>query len=408
MERQGKTIRRLALLVNSYPMPSMTFVRREVAALERRGLSVDRYTVRRFHPLIDPLDEAESVSTRCLLEQGAPRIFLDVAITLLSRPFAFLRSMRLALTCGRRSHLGPLYHLIYLAEACLLRRWLAESGAEHLHVHFGNNSAMVAMLCRELGGPPYSFTVHGPEEFDFAGTMSFDRKISRAKAAIAISSFGRSQLMRWAAWQDWPKIRVVHCGLDASFLRHPLTPVPRAPRLVCVGRLNEQKGQLLLVEAAAQLRAEGRQFELVLVGDGPLRTRLEQAITAFGLDGTVVLTGAATGDQVRAQMLASRALVLPSFAEGLPVVIMESLALGRPVLATRIAGVPELVQDGVHGWLMTAGDVAAIADGMRRILDAEPEELERMGHAGAERVRERHDIERIATDLEAIFGQIGE
>lgn len=384
-------------------MPSTTFIRREIAAIERRGHRVDRYTVRRHTPLMDPLDHEEVSRTRCLLEAGTVRIFGATLIRALTAPRAFLRALKLALHCGRRSHLGAAYHLIYLAEACMLLHWLERDGAEHLHVHFGNNSAMVAMLCRELGGPPYSFTVHGPEEFDFAGTMSFEEKVARAKAAIAISGYGRSQLMRWAAWQDWPKIHIVRCGLDSSFLRQSNAPFPHAQRLVCVGRLCEQKGLLLLVEAAALLCAEGFRFDLTLIGEGPLRPQLEESVNRLGLSEVVKLPGAATEEQVRSSLLAARALVLPSFAEGLPVAIMESFALGRPVLTTQIAGIPELVEDGMNGWLITAGDVEAIAAGMRRVLTSSPADLERMGREGAQRVHERHDVDLIAVELEKIF-----
>jgi glycosyltransferase involved in cell wall biosynthesis len=159
----------------------------------------------------------------------------------------------------------------------------------------------------------------------------------------------------------------------------------------------------LLVEAAAQLHSEGRKFELLLVGDGEMRPQIEQAVARHGLNGVVTLTGAATGEQVRQHMLASRALVLPSFAEGLPVVIMEALALGRPVVTTYVGGIPELVQNGVSGWLVTPGAVEPLIAAMREVLDAPPQKLEAMGQAGAKRVHEQHDIELIAQQLSGLI-----
>lgn len=393
----------LAYLVNLHPMPSTTFVRREIAALEARGHRVDRYTVRRFHPLVDPQDVAEAARTRAILDAGGLTLLGAAFTAAVRRPRRFLAALRLALRVGRKSDRGTLYHLVYLAEACVLLRWLDRERPDHLHVHFGTNSATVAMLCRELGGPPYSVTVHGPEEFDRATVLGFEEKIARAKFFVAISEFGRSQLMRRCAWHEWPKLHVVRCGLDGGFLRQPHTPIPPDARLVCVGRLNEQKGQLLLVEAAARLRAEGRNFELLLVGDGELRPQIEEGIRRHGLEGTVLLTGAATNEQVRQHMLRSRALVLPSFAEGLPVVIMEALALGRPVLTTCIAGIPELVEPGVSGWLVTAGAIEPLVHAMREILDAPVPALEALGRAGAQRVHEQHDVALIAQRLEELF-----
>ncbi len=394
---------RLAYLVNQHPMPSTTFVRREMAVLEAIGHMVDRFTVRRLKPLVDPLDLAEEKRTRAILDLGALRLLATMLGVAIRKPVKFIEALRLAIRVGRKSDRSMLHHLIYLTEACVLLNWLAESKPDHLRVHFGTNSATVAMLCRVLGGPPYSVTVHGPEEFDRATVLALDEKIARSEFMVAISDFGRSQLMRWCNSRHWSKIHVVRCGLDSGFLRQPFMPIGSAARLVCVGRLSEQKGQLLLVEAAAQLRSEGREFELLLVGDGEMRPQIEQAVARHGLNGVVTLTGAATGEQVRQHMLASRALVLPSFAEGLPVVIMEALALGRPVVTTYVGGIPELVQDRVSGWLVTPGAVEPLIAAMREVLDAPPQKLEAMGQAGAKRVHEQHDIELIAQQLSGLI-----
>jgi glycosyltransferase involved in cell wall biosynthesis len=180
--------------------------------------------------------------------------------------------------------------------------------------------------------------------------------------------------------------------------------VPEEPRLVNVGRLSEQKGQLLLIEAARLLRDRGVDFELVIVGDGPLRGELERRIDRFDLRDRVRITGFLDNDGVRRELTAARALVLPSFAEGLPVVIMESLALGRPVISTHIAGIPELIEPGRVGWLVPAGDVGPLADAMAEALAADPSELEQMGRLGAARVAEQHDARAEAANLAALFG----
>lgn len=303
---------------------------------------------------------------------------------------------------GRR---GVGRHLVYLVEACLLVRLMRDCGVSHLHAHFGTNPATVALLARTLGGPPFSFTVHGPDEFDRPEAESLRHKIAGAAFVVAVSSFGRSQLYRWAEECDWGKIQVVHCGLDATFLGAEPVPVPTDPRLVCVGRLAEQKGQLVLLQALARLANEGIAFEAVLAGDGPLRRAIENGIGRLGLSGKVRITGWLSGADIRREIEAARGLVLPSFAEGLPVVLMEALALGRPVVSTFVAGIPELVHDRIHGWLVPAGDVESLADAIRELLTTPSERLTAMGKAGAVRVAERHDAGREAGRLAELFLQ---
>jgi glycosyltransferase involved in cell wall biosynthesis len=260
------------------------------------------------------------------------------------------------------------------------------------------------MLCAELGGPPFSFTVHGPEEFDKSLMIALSEKVHRAKFVIAISSFGRSQLFRLTSHEDWKKIEVVHCGVDEPFPNDPAPrTLPRTARLVCVGRLCEQKGQLLLLEAAAQLAREGEQFELVLVGDGEMREELAQFIEKQDLSDRVRITGWMDGAGVRREIRGARALILPSFAEGLPVAIIEALALERPVLSTFVAGIPELVEPGDNGWLVPAGSVAELADAMRAVVRSSPSKIREMGARGKARVRAEFDIQKSARSLAALM-----
>jgi colanic acid/amylovoran biosynthesis glycosyltransferase len=295
------------------------------------------------------------------------------------------------------------YHFAYFAEACRLLPWCKSFGATHMHAHFGTNSAEVAMLARVLGGPPYSFTVHGPEEFDKPQFLGISEKIRRSAFVVAISSYGRSQLFRWIDYAQWSKVKVVHCGLEPSFHAVAAVQAPTAPRLVCVARLCEQKGQLLLVEAVARLAAKGVRLDLVLAGDGDMRRQLEELIETHGLGKRVTITGWVSASRVRAEILAARALVLPSFAEGLPVVIMEAMALKRPVLTTYVAGIPELVSPGVNGWLFAPGDVDALADAIEDALALSSDDLNRMGEAAYARVLERHAIDTEAGKLAGFF-----
>lgn len=335
------------------------------------------------------------------------RLGLALMITVIRSPGRFFWALRIAWKLGHRSERGLLYHGIYLAEACFLRQRLAKQPVRHLHAHFGTNSATVAMLCFLLGGPSYSFTAHGPEEFDKATILGLTDKIRYASFVIAISSFGRSQLYRWCRFEDWSKIHVVHCGLDAAYLEHTNQPVSDSRRFVSVGRLCEQKGQLLLVEAFARLVKSCDELmpELVLVGDGPMRSQIEARIRELGIEGNVRITGWASGEVVQQELAAARAMVLPSFAEGLPVVIMEALALERPVISSSIAGIPELVIPGENGWLVPAGDVDALVEAMKQAIETPIERLRTMGCAGRARTLERHNAGAEAVKLAVLMRQ---
>lgn len=396
---------RVAYFTNQYPKVSHSFIRREILALERQGVEVARLALRGWSDLlVDADDIAEREKTHYLLRRGLGALLPASFRQLLSKPAAFLRAVGTALSLSRMSDRPALYHLVYLAEACELVHWCRQNKVDHLHVHFGTNPTEVALLASQIGGPPFSFTVHGPDEFDRPLGLHLREKMEAASHVIAISSYGRSQLYRWVGHSHWPKIQVVHCGLEASFPGPvPTEPFPEVPRLICVGRLCEQKGQLLLLDAVRQLRDRGIGFHLVLAGDGEMRSELEEYIRHHKLQEQVTITGWVSSDRVKQELQAARFMVLASFAEGLPVVIMEAMALGRPVLTTSIAGIPELVRHGVDGWLVPAGDVDALTNMLASALSMSTTELQSMGLAARVRAIDRHSVDTEATKLRRIF-----
>lgn len=395
---------RIAYFINQYPKVSHSFIRREILALERQGVVIQRIALRGWDgELQDAEDLAEREKTQYVLQGGIKGLLKPVWQVLRAEPRRFGSALWLALRLGLRADRPLPYHLVYLAEACSVVQWLKAFGAEHVHAHFGTNSAEVVMLANALGGPAFSFTVHGPEEFDKPQFLHVGEKVRRAAFVASVSSYGRSQLYRWVAHEHWDKVKVVHCGLEPGFHQVAAQATPAAPRLVCVGRLCEQKGQLLLLEAAHRLADQGLDFELVLAGDGEMRAQIEALIARYGLQAQVRITGWISSAQVRDEILAARALVLPSFAEGLPVVIMEAMALRRPVLTTYVAGIPELVRPGENGWLFPAGAVDELAAAMADCLAQPVEVLQRMGEAARQRVLERHDIDTEAAKLAHYF-----
>jgi len=395
---------KLAYLINQYPQPSQSFIRREILAHEAAGWPVERFTIRRFDgKLADPGDEAERGKTTAILGGGKLGLIKALLGQAVSNTGNFLTALKLAIKNGRTADRGGvLLHLVYLGEACILLPMLRAKGIDHVHAHFGTNSTTVAMLTRVLGGPAYSFTVHGPEEFDraYGDGLALSDKLKHSKFAVTISEFGRGQMMRWTDAIDWPKLTIVHCGIDSTFLDAPLVPQPLNDRVLCVGRIVEQKGQLLLVEAVAELKRRGVGIHLRLIGDGPMRPLLERFIIENKLEECVELLGSRSAADVRQEMLEARVIAMPSLAEGLPVVLMEALALRRPVITTQIAAIPELV-DEKCGWLIPAGAVDRLADALQEALSADAAKLTAMGDAGRRRVVERHNADREAERLRA-------
>ncbi len=398
---------KIAYLVNQYPTVSHSFIRREILALEALGIPITRFSLQScVGKVVDELDQQELEKTEVILNVGVIGLLSSFIKVALTRPKRWLTALKLTFKMGWNSDRGILRNLAYLAEACVLIDKFSNLNISHFHAHFGTNSTTVVLLNYILGGASYSFTVHGPEEFDKVQGISLPEKIKQAAFVVAISSYGKSQLYRWSEFANWQKLKIIHCGLDQSFFDFPWQPIPEKPSFVCVGRLCEQKGQLLLIEAVSKLAAQGEDFKLVLVGDGDLRSPIEEAIKRYQLEDIVEITGWATQAQVQQYILASQVMVLPSFAEGLPVVIMESLALGRPVISTYVAGIPELVVPNESGWLVPAGSVDALVVAMKTVLDTPISRLEEMGKMGAKRVAQEHNVTHEAQKLSQLFESV--
>lgn len=389
----------IGYFTNQYPKVSHSFIRREILALERQGHNIARFAVRRSRDELKDLEDIrEYGKTRAILDGGLLHLLLKAALFIVRHPVAATGGLLLALNLSRGAERGALYHVIYFLEACWLVSALKEAKVEHLHVHFGTNPATVAALAREMGGPPFSFTVHGPDEFDRPQALKLREKAQRAAFVVAISSFGRSQLYRWCSYEDWPRIKIVHCGVDPVKVPNSVVLSDPPPHLVYVGRFSAQKGPLLLIEAFARVAQAVPQATLTCVGDGEMRNEVEARIVEYGLGDRVTVTGWADESRVLHELQKARGLVLPSFAEGLPVVIMEAMAAARPVLTTYIAGIPELVSNET-GWLFPAGDVDATSAAMLEAVTASDADLNNMGALARTRVLERHDIDREAGRL---------
>jgi glycosyltransferase involved in cell wall biosynthesis len=397
----------VAYLVNQYPKVSHSFIRREILALERRGLKVLRFAVRGWDdPVVDPGDRSEREVTRLSDAARARRPRARRCCGRLS-PIrgASRRALATALRLGRRADRSLPYHLVYLAQACRLLEWLKAEQATHLHAHFGNQpgrSARCWLAC--CGGPAYSFTVHGPEEFDKPEFLGLGEKVRHAAFVVAVSSYGRSQLFRWAGFESWSKVKVVHCGLDAAFHAGGLTPVPPVPRLVCVGRLCEQKGQMLLIEAAPLLKVPQR---AVRARAGRRRRDAcrdrSRRSAASVCEHRVRITGWISGDDVRSEILGARALCarqLRRRPSGCADGGDGARSAGADHLRRRHSG----TRARSRAWMAGSGRRRRRAGRCSRAcLTTAPDVLATMGRAARTRVLARHDIDVEAGKLANLF-----
>ena len=395
----------VAYLTGSYPKASHTFIQREIAALRSLGVEVVPCTVRRpaETELPGPEQRAEAANTFCILEAArAPhRLVLTQLEAMLRAPGRWAAALRLALATRPPGLKALVWQIFYLAEAAVLASHLRRRGVVHLHNHFGDSSCTVAMLTSVMSGIPFSYTEHGPTIFFAPHHWRLDAKVARARFVACISLFCRSQVMLFSDPSHWGRLHLVRCGIHADRYGRADVPVGGG-RILFIGRLAAVKGVRLLLEAVATLRARHPGLTLTLVGDGPDRSGLEARAQALGLGDAVTFTGY-LGEAGVAEVLArSDMLVLPSFAEGVPVVLMEAMASGLPVVATRVGGVAELVEDGVSGLLVPPGDAGVLAGAMDRLL-ADPDLCRRFGAAGSAAVRERHDSVREARRLRDLF-----
>jgi glycosyltransferase involved in cell wall biosynthesis len=395
----------IAYLTGDYPKVSHTFILREVEGLRAHGLGVLTCSIRK--PPITDFNGQEELRARAetfYVQDAARRPVRLLAAhgrAFLRSPGKWLSTLALAVRMRAPGLKAFLWQLFYFLEAGVLASHLRTNGVRHLHNHFGNSSCSVTVLAAELAGIPFSFTEHGPAIFFEVERWALGEKIARAKFVIAITHFCRSQLMLFSAPEHWAKIAIVHCGVEVSAYGRARSD-GSGKRVAFVGRLDPVKGALLLVEAMAVVLKSHPEATLTLAGDGPARAPAEARATALGINGAVRFAGYMTQGQVADLLSSSDMLVLPSFAEGLPVVYMEALASRIPVVASRVAGVQELVEDGVSGYTVPPGDVSSLADRMSQLM-ADPGRAREMGEAGRKAVEQGFDIAKEGLWLAEIF-----
>lgn len=382
----------IAYLTGQYPRATDTFIQREVAALRALGFTVETATIRATDPShhVGPEQKAEHAATFAVMKSTLnPLRLLSAHFTMLrARPRGWLAAARLALQTRPPGIKATTRQLAYFLEAGVLAHHLRQKGVTHLHNHFADSSCSVAMLMSQMSGIPYSLTMHGPGIFFEPMHWRIDEKIARAAFVACISHFCRAQGMFFSDPVHWDRLKIVHCGVDPARYGQDADR-SYGKRVLFVGRLDAVKGVPLLLEAMASLRHRHPDAVLTVVGDGPHRTQLETQASDLGLVADFV--GYKSQNDVAHILTTSDLLVLPSFAEGVPVVLMEAMAARLPVIASQVAGVGELVETGVSGFTIPAGNLDSLIMRMDQVL-SDPALCARMGAAGQIRVVQEFDV----------------
>jgi colanic acid/amylovoran biosynthesis glycosyltransferase len=401
---------KVAYLVSRFPHCSETFIVRELDAVAARpGLELELFALfgargGTVHPAARPW---EARLHRC----GAPRALAALAWWAGRCPLRLLSSVALVVAGHRRRPRTLVRALATLPVAAAHARTVAALGVEHVHAHYATYPALAAWLCERLTGVGYSFTAHAHDLY--VDRSQLTRKLGDARFAVAVSRFN-GELLGAAAPASTTPVHVVHCGIDPAAYRYRPRAAPRAGpvRALCVASLQEYKGHRVLLEALAGGGPVLERVELDLVGEGPLRRSLELLAARLGIAGRVRFAGALPEPEVTAMLAAADLFVLPSIVardgqmEGLPVALMEALACGVPVVATRLSGVPELVADGLTGILATPGDPAALATALRRVLE-DPVAARARAAAGRRVVEARFDVHESGRRLARLFAAAG-
>jgi colanic acid/amylovoran biosynthesis glycosyltransferase len=398
---------RIAYLLSQYPAVSHTFFLKEILGLKQLGFHIETSSVNRpDRPVseLTPIEAREASQTYYIKDTSHWRILTTLMLVLVKHPGIFWRGLRTALRLDPWDLYRSFYALLYLTEALLLGEWMKRRNLSHLHVHFGGSVATVAFLTCAAWGFSYSLTIHGPEEFYDVEHFHLAQKFNRARLIFCISDFCRSQVMKYCDPSQWDKLRVIRLGVDLD----EFVPAPVSNRrntglhIVSVGRLVPAKGQTILLRSVSLLLRWGCSIHLTLVGDGTSREVLKKFVEDHQISQHVTFQGALNHDQTHQQLAEADIFALASFAEGVPVALMEAMAMEIPCVSTQIAGIPELIRHNVDGLLVPPSSDEALAAALELLI--KDEGLRRkLGASGRARVMDRYNLPQNLKLLGAAF-----
>ncbi len=397
----------IAYLLSRYPAVSHTFFLHEVLGLRALGMHIETASVNLPDRSQDKLSDAEraEVARTLYLKAGSKAgAALGVLGIALRHPGVTLRGLRATFSVRNLTLSGRALWLAYFAEALVLGHWMHRRQLKHLHVHFGGAVASVGLLTSIAWQVPYSLTIHGPEELQNTHSYHLREKLRQASFVVCISDFCRSQLMQITPVSAWNKFTVVRLGVPLALVEQPsmVRAAAEPVQLLCVGRLVPDKGQHLLLRATVALVQRGIQLRLTLAGDGPDRPALQAAAASLGLSDLVTFAGAIPHAEALRLCAQADIFVLPSFAEGIPVALMEAMALGVPCVSTVVAGIPELIRHGHDGLLVSPSNVDALTEALATLAGS-PTLRHTLGHSARERVRTMYDLATNQRELAHLF-----
>ena len=385
---------KIAYLASEYPAISHTFIFREIQSLRKEGVTIKTASIRKPQNLEKmSVSEKQDYKNTFYIKDVSFSILLYSHLHLfLSRPLVYCKFILKALSLTTKKNLSLFKRTAYIGEAGILAFWIKKKSIGHVHIHFGNPAATVAMLGSFLEIYDYSLSIHGPDVFYDINNNMLMEKIYYASSVRCISFYCRSQLERLVPHDMWSKFHIVRCGVDTTVFSTQAPPNNTVPEMLCLGRLVSAKGQHVLINALRLLKEKGILFHLTIVGDGNDRTSLEMLTSEFGLNASVQFTGAVGQEMVHEFYNNADIFVLPSFAEGVPVVLMEAMAKGIPVISTNIMGIPELIENGKDGILIAPSDVDGLAHSLEVLL-SNSELRAHLGNNGRRKVENLYNLD---------------
>ncbi len=397
---------RLAYLISQYPAISHTFILREIRMLRHVGFDISVASINSPDRNAERLTHAEReevTNTYYVKPDGIKGAIKAHLYTLFTQPLNYVSGLFFALRLGQFDLKKIRYGFFYFVEAVMIAQWMRRNKLSHLHVHFGMEAATVGLITKRTFPITFSFTMHGPRDFYDIYGCYLTQKVLEADFICCITHFASSQLMMLSPPSLWDKLEVSPLGVDPNtFTPHQFHPHPEPFEILCVGRLVPDKGQFILVEATARLIARGYKLRLHLVGDGPDRPALETEVKQRGLTEQIIFAGAVNQDQVLEFYANTDIFVLASFAEGLPVVLMEAMVMEIPCVTTHITGVPELIEHRVNGLLVAPSDIEGLAEAIGELMD-KPDFRQQMGIAACQQVKKHYELQQNTKRLADIF-----
>jgi len=397
---------RLAYLISQYPAISHTFILREIRMLRDFGFDISVASINPPDRTTERLTDAEheeATNTYYIKPDGVKGAIKAHFYTLFTQPLNYLSGLFFALRLGQFDLKKILYNLFYFVEAIMIGQWMRRHKLSHLHVHFGMAAATVGLITKRTFPITFSFTMHGPRDFYDIYGCYLTQKVLDADFICCITYFANSQLMMLSPPSCWDKLVVSPLGVNPDiFTPNQFRQHPEPFEILCVGRLVPDKGQFILIEAVARLIAKGYKLRLHLIGNGPDKATLEAEVNQRGLTEQIIFTGAINQDQVLEFYANADIFVLASFAEGLPVVLMEAMVMEIPCVTTNITGVPELIEHRVNGLLVAPSDIDGLATAIAELMD-KPDFRQQLGIAAGQQVKKHYALQQNTNRLADIF-----